>query len=157
MSMAPTLHQYMQAHDCDFEIVMHRHARCSAESARSAHVPAAQLAKPVMLEDERGYLMAVLPADRHIDLDLLARHTGRQLQLAKEFAFAPLFRDCELGAVPPAGPAYGIETVLDDSLRDLVEVYFEAGDHEELVRMRTEQYLAMMDGAAFASFSRATH
>jgi Ala-tRNA(Pro) deacylase len=115
------------------------------------------MAKPVMLEDERGYLMAVLPASRHIDLELMHRHTGRHLRLAREYEFAPMFRDCELGAVPPVGPAYGVETMIDDSLCREREIWFEAGDHERLVHMQGETFLAMLGSTRRAPISRMAH
>ena len=114
------------------------------------------MAKPVILEDDRGYLMAVVPANRQVDLQMLQRATGRTLRLAPEYAFGRLFRDCELGAMPPVGSAYGMPMMIDESLRGMREVYFEAGDHEELIQMDAEQFCAMMDSAGFASFC-ATH
>ena len=33
--------------------------------------------------------------------------------------------DCEPGAVPPLGAAYGLDVVVDDSLTDHSDVYFE--------------------------------
>jgi hypothetical protein len=41
------------------------------------------------------------------------------------------------------GPAYGIETCLDQSLTSLAHVYFEAGDHEQLVHMAGDAFRAL--------------
>ena len=43
-----------------------------------------------------------------------------------------LFKDCEFGAVPPLGLAYGMSTVIDDCLSEQPEIYFEAGDHDRI-------------------------
>ena len=40
-----------------------------------------------------------------------------------------LFDDCEFGAVPPVGAAYGLPVLLDESLDGASELHFEAGDH----------------------------
>ena len=37
--------------------------------------------------------------------------------------------------MPPVGPAYGVLTVVDDSLPRDGDLYFEAGDSEDLVHM----------------------
>jgi Ala-tRNA(Pro) deacylase len=64
-----------------------------------------------------------------------------------------MFEDCELGAVPPLGLAYGMTTVIDDSLADQPEIYFEAGDHEQLIRINREEFMILMDHAEHARFA----
>jgi Ala-tRNA(Pro) deacylase len=44
-------------------------------------------------------------------------------------------------------------TYLDESLIGHPDVYFEAGDHEELIHMSTDQFLELMDGAERARFA----
>ena len=100
-----------------------------------------------MLEDERGYVMAILPASQRIALPRLNHTLRRTLELASEAEIARLFADCEIGAVPPLGAPYGIPTVIDDSLLNLPEVYFEAGDHEDLVHMRGAAFLTLLAGS----------
>ena len=58
-----------------------------------------------------------------------------------------LFPDCEIGAVPPVGAAYGLTTLLDASLEDRDEVFFEGGDHETLVRMEGSAFLDLLESA----------
>lgn len=57
----------------------------------------------VVLRDEmRDFLMAVLPASEHVEIEALRRITGRdQLEIAGEEDLRRLFPDCELGAMPP--------------------------------------------------------
>jgi len=78
----------------------------------------------------------------------------RNLGLATENELAGLFKDCELGAIPPIGPAYGIEIVVDDSLLQEDDVYFEAGDHEELIHVSGKQFQDLVAGARHGHFSR---
>ena len=73
----------------------------------------------MLLEDERGYVMAVLPASHRVDLKKLRRKLHRKLELATEEELGEIFRDCEIGAVPPLGAAYGVPVVYDDHLREL--------------------------------------
>lgn len=122
------------------------------ETAELAHVPGDRLAKSVVLEDDDGFMMAVLSSTRHIRLGQLSRELNRKLRLATEDELPNFFTDCELGAIPPVGPAYGMKTVIDDDLAKRPEVYFEAGDHEMLIRMSQEQFMSMMHSARHARF-----
>jgi Ala-tRNA(Pro) deacylase len=154
MAMAETLTRYLQTRDVTYDLLHHEHTATSLEAAQAAHIPGDQLAKTVLLEDDGGFVMAVLPATRRIDLGELHRQFNRRLGLATEAEVSNLFMDCEVGAVPPIGTAYGIETIVDDSLAEQAEVYFDAGDHEQLVHVSGEAFSAMLPDAEYARFSR---
>ena len=65
-----------------------------------------------------------------------------------------VFDDCEVGSIPALGQAYGLTVLVDESLLEQNEVYFEAGDHTELVRMRGEDFEYLMATAGHGYFSR---
>lgn len=153
MTIAKTVLGFLQQHNVRYAVVAHPHSETSKSTAERAHVPPAHMAKAVVLADRDGYVMVVLPADRHVDVGALSRRLRRDLHLAQEERLAPVFKDCALGAIPPLGPAYGMETVMDDSLVGLPEVYFEAGDHEELIRVSGEDFLHLLAAARHGQFS----
>ena len=155
MSIPTHLYSYLDQRGARYEICPHEHSRTSAETARSAHVPQHQLAKSVVLEDEAGCLMAVIPADKAVMLGELARLLGRkELRLAYESRIAMLFEDCDLGAVPPVGMAWGIETIVDDELDASEVVYLEGGDHERLVKMSHDQFHMLMSAQKHGHFCK---
>ena len=126
------------------------------QSARECEVPWSCLAKGVLLRDGGGgYLLAVLPASRQLDRAALARLVDRPVELATETETGIVFRDCAPGAVPPIGPAYGLETVIDDRLMAEPEIYFEGGDHASLVHMRGEAFQALVHEVRHGSFAHA--
>lgn len=153
------LSHYLDQHNARYDVCAHLWSRSSAETARSAHVLPHQLAKSVLLEDDEGCVLAVVPADKTVMLHQVAEMLGRkELHLSDENRIASLFPDCDRGAVPPLGMAWGLETVVDDELEANDTIYMEAGDHERLLRMSREQFHALMDGARHGRISRApTH
>ena len=62
MSIAASVQDYLAREGVAYDTIAHEHTRDSAHSAQAAHVPGDRLAKCVMLEDDQGYLMAVVPA-----------------------------------------------------------------------------------------------
>jgi Ala-tRNA(Pro) deacylase len=156
MPIPAHLSTYLAERGTRYDICLHGHSRTSAETARSAHVPPNQLAKPVILEDDGGCVMAVVPADKTVMVGEFARLLGRdRLRLADEARVAALFEDCERGAVPPIGMAWGIPTVVDDELETEEVLYLEAGDHERLLRMSREQFQALMRDQPHGHFCKA--
>lgn len=157
MSISATLQACLHDKGCQYELVRHPHTFNSMETAEAAHIPGDRLAKTVLLEDRLGYVAAVLPSTHHLRLGELWLQTGRHLVLAREPDLRTLFQDCDVGAIPPVCPAYGMPTFLEESLTRQPDVYFEAGNHEELVHMSTSQFLDLMDQAEQAHFSRRAH
>ena len=148
MAIASTVSNYLAEHDVAYDVLTHPHTATSGESAQAAHVPGTRLAKSVVLEDEQGYLMVVLPSNRQIDLGELHRQLNRNLGLATEGELGSLFIDCEIGALPAMGPAYGMETVVDDALAEQSDIYFEAGDHEQLIHVSAETFQTLLGESA---------
>ena len=78
---------------------------------------------------------------------------GKRLGLASEDEVAKLFEDCDRGAVPPIGAAYGVPVVIEEGLVNAPEVYFEGGDHATLVHVSGEAFRKLMKQARAAQFS----
>lgn len=154
MAIAMTLQQYMHDQDIPFDVISHDKTRTSGETAAVAHVSGNCLAKTVILEDELGYVMVVIPTSHHVLLSAVDDQMRRHLTLVSEAELSRLFSDCELGAIPPIGDAYGIETMVDDSLAEQTDIYFEGGDHELLLHVSNEQFDTMMIDAMHGNFSQ---
>ncbi len=153
MAICRTVTDLLHSRHALYTVVPHSHTHSSRETADAARIPADQLAKAVVLADELGYLMAVVPGSRHVSTVRLSELLGRRLELASEGRIAPVFRDCSPGAIPPIGPAYGMDTIVDDSLVGQPVVYFEAGDHEQMIRVDGEVFLSLLKEARHGQFT----
>ncbi|WJW76402.1 YbaK/EbsC family protein [Thiohalobacter sp. IOR34] len=153
MSPAPRVQQYLAHQQVAYELVPHPHTASSQETALAAHVPEDHLAKGVLVKDADGYALVVIPASHWLQLDRLNSDSGRDFQLASEAEVAALFPDCEVGAVPPLGPAYGVETFLDEALTTLARIWFEAGDHHNLIRVDGADFLDLLRGVRHGHYS----
>jgi Ala-tRNA(Pro) deacylase len=56
--------------------------------------------------------------------------------LAVELEFEMKFPDCDLGAMPPFGNLYGFPVYVEERLTLDPEISFNAGTHNELMRMK---------------------
>jgi len=158
MSISPTLSNYLKESGARYDLCAHPHSRTSAETARLAHVPERLLAKSVVLEDDDGVVVAVVPADSRVRLSALARLLGRSgLRLCDEATIREKFTDCDPGAVPAFAMAWGLETAVDDELVRNADVYVECGDHEQLLHMSRGQFSDLMSHARHGHFSRMEH
>lgn len=153
MAVSKCISDFLTREKLEYSVIHHPHSESSDTTAEAAHVSGERLAKGVLLKDNRGYLLAVVPATHTLETGTLNQRIRRPMIMASESEIARLFPDCEVGAIPAVGKAYGLTTVVEHALCKLPEVFFEAGDHETLVRVDNKDFMRLMEGALFASFS----
>jgi len=144
MGVATTIQDYLDSHRVAYQVIEHPHTETVKQTAEMVHVPVDQMARPVLLGDDINYLLAIIPANHRLDLDRLNQVMARSLEVVDEEEIAMTFLDCESGAIPVVGEAYGVDAVLDTSLTQQHQVYFEAGDHQHLVRMAGDDFRLLM-------------
>ena len=63
MAIAQTLISYLKEKGISYDLVEHAHTETAVDSAHAANVPPHQVAKAVVLCDDDGYVVSVLPAN----------------------------------------------------------------------------------------------
>jgi Ala-tRNA(Pro) deacylase len=130
------LKEFLDKEHIKYVTISHSPAYTAQEVAQSAHVSAREIAKAVMVRLDGQMAMAVVPANRKVDLGLLqdAAH-AEEAELAGEDDFGKLFPECEVGAMPPFGNLYDMPVFVDERLKEDTEIAFNAGNHTELVKL----------------------
>ena len=140
------LTDYLDENDIKYVTLNHSKAFTAQEVAASAHIPGRRMAKPVMVNADGDLKMVVLPSTHDLDFDALKDKLNTDdVELASESDFENLFPDCELGAMPPFGNLYDIETIVSDELTDDVEIAFNAGSHNEVIKMTYRDYESLVE------------
>lgn len=133
--------EYLNQHNVEYRCYNHPPAVTALEIAESTHVPGHLLAKPVIIKADDQFVMAIVPANEHVDLELLRQVMGAdQIRMAKESEFNRLFPLCEVGGMPALGRLYGLPVYLDQSLINEDWIAFNAGTHTEVLKMDMENF-----------------
>lgn len=139
-----TLREFLDRNRIRYVTISHSPAFTAQEIAASAHIPGREVAKAVIVKLDGKLAMTVLPASHQVDLERLASVAGAQrAEIAHEEDFVALFPGCELGAMPPFGSHYGMETFMAESLREDEDIAFNAGTHTELIRLPLEDFMRL--------------
>ena len=149
MDITPTLMTQLEKQHVRYETIHHDSSISSLNTAHRAQIPAQQLVKPVVLHDAQGYVMALVPSTRYVYISKLNDMMHRNLELATEGELVGLFYDCESGAIPPIGQAYGMQTVIDCELECCNEIYIEAGNHKDVVHMSGNAFHKLMTDCVY--------
>jgi Ala-tRNA(Pro) deacylase len=130
------LKDFLDEHQVKYVVISHSRAFTTQEIAAATHIPGKELAKTVIVDIDGKTAMAVLPGSQNVDLALLRDALGAErVTLAKEATFKDRFPECDVGAMPPFGNLYGMPVYVADSLTEDEEIAFNAGSHDQLVKM----------------------
>lgn len=144
------LKTFLDENDVRYLTIKHSSAFTAQEIASSAHVSGNEFAKTVMINIGKGMAMAVLPASYQVDFESLENIFGKnKVKLATEEEFKYRFPDCEVGAMPPFGNLYDMETFVAETLAEDEEIAFNAGSHSEIIKMKYEDFERLVQPRVF--------
>jgi len=129
--------EFLDGNKADYQVIRHDPAYTAQEVAAAAHVPGKDMAKVVVVSIDGKTALAVVPATREVDLERIraaARATG--VEIATEREFVHRFEGCQVGAFPPFGNLFGMETYADSALAKEQYIAFNAGTHTEVIAMK---------------------
>lgn len=137
-----------------YELLPHSRTESAAAEAEALSVDPRDVAKTLVLTTPEGFVRAVLPATDRLDLRKVRELLGtKEIELATEEQMAEAYPEFEVGAVPPIAGSRGDRVLVDLGLGKREWVVFDAGGHEQSVRVRSDD-LVRIAGAQLADLCR---
>jgi Ala-tRNA(Pro) deacylase len=123
-----------------FEVIPHDQAYTSIAEATALGISADEVLKALVLDTPSGNAIAVVPGSRRLDMRNVENALGaKHVRLATEEEIEKSFPGYELGALPPLGSLFGIQTFVDPEVMQHDTVVIAAGSQTESVKLRTEE------------------
>lgn len=140
-----TLEIFLKENDVKYETVKHSPTYTAQETAQAAHISGKDLLKSIAIKVDGKPALMIEPANQQLDLkQLKASLHANNVELAREYEFKNWFPDdCEVGAMPPLGSLFGLPVYAAKSLIDEKTIAFNAGSHEELIKMNWQDFLRL--------------
>ncbi|MGD8711166.1 MAG: YbaK/EbsC family protein [Ectothiorhodospiraceae bacterium] len=136
-----SLKQYLNQHEIKYLIIQHSPAYTAQEIAESVHVPGRFFAKTVVVRIDGRLAVTAIPATRRVPLERLRRELGAEsVEIASEAELRDRFPDCELGAMPPFGNLFEMDTYASRELSREEEIAFNAGSQTEVMLLAWRDY-----------------
>jgi Ala-tRNA(Pro) deacylase len=139
------LTNYLELADIDYQSQSHPLAYTAQQIAELCKVNGVSFAKTVMVVVDGNLAMIVMPASCTIDFGNIAQAIdATRVDLAYEHQFRNAFPDCETGAMPPFGNLFNIPVYLCDVLSKQPMMSFNAGNHRELLQMKSADFVELV-------------
>ena len=143
-----------------FEELRHPDAYTAQEVAQREHISGHRVAKVVVVMAQGRPVELILPASRHVDLQRVRTVLNTQdVRLATEKEMERYFADCEVGAIPPLRHWKDVTVLMDRSLNVEGPILFQAGTHQDAVRLNFQDWYEMVNPqvATFSEQAEPTH
>jgi Ala-tRNA(Pro) deacylase len=147
MAIASRLKWFLDVNQVQYDLV--------DPDEKTERCPDDQLVVSRLFHDAQGYLMVVHSASHKVATRALQELVGRPLHPAKPSQVRDIFFDCPKGVVPPIGGAYGVPSVVDERLPSDGDLYFCAGDEQDLVHMKGAEFQGLVADAPHGAISQA--
>ncbi len=145
MIAAPLL-RYLEDHHTRYHVHTHEPRSTASEIAHATHVPGRCFAKSVLLHvhdrPPGRMILAVVPADREVDLSRLHAQLGFPVALADESSMQLVFPGYDPGTLPPIGElaVQQVPVFVDTELSKATGIAFNGGTSTEIVEMPWTEY-----------------
>jgi prolyl-tRNA editing enzyme YbaK/EbsC (Cys-tRNA(Pro) deacylase) len=132
----------------DYELLHHAHTERAVAEAEALGLSPAEVAKTLIARTPDGRLRVLVSASDRIDMRKLREAVGASkddVQLSTEEEMARDYPEFALGAVPPVGGSRHDPVIVDRKLAEREWLVFEAGTHDDSVRIRTKDFMRITD------------
>lgn len=144
MAFSTDLRHELDRARVDYDLIEHHRTETAGDEAKAIGVSPEQVAKTIVLASNERYVRVTLPASEHLDLHKVRRLLAdNHARLAREAELVLAYPMYELGAVPPFGVPAGDRVLFDRRLAQRDSVVLEAGSHDESLRMKASDLIAL--------------
>ena len=123
----------------------------SEEAAAIRGVSMSQAAKALLFKTKEGnFVLMVLPGDKRADSRKLKEYLGTK---SIRFATPEEVEEqmgCKIGSCYPLGIIAGLRTLVDKSLSQNKEIFFNPGRHDISIKMKYTDFLALASAESIA-------
>ena len=146
--------EVLSSNNIPYTLIRHRESSSSNSTAIASLIPRNQIVKAVVLKGHKQkLLMALLAADQKVNLTNLNRVMNDRFNLLKEEELDSVFHKCKPGAIVPIADAVYMDSIVEQGLTELQEVYMEAGDHINLIHIDSVGFRKLIGEARKAHFA----
>ena len=155
MAISKKITNYLDKNKYRYEIIEHRTAYTAWDISQTEKVKPREVAKTLVIKIDRGYSVAVIPADRNLDKKKFLKLFNAQRKKAGEkcakkvnFAKEAWMRKNilgKVGAVPPFRELLKMDIFIDSLLLKNKKIYLGSGEYDTSIKVSSSQYFKKED------------
>ena len=139
--------QYLKKRPYSFEAIQYDHGeKGAAFAARATGFPLEKTIKTLVAAvGKNGFVFALMPGNRHLDLKRLAAACSEKKAAMAEPQTAERLTGYVIGGISPFGSRHGLQAVMDEGLLAHEKVMINAGRRGLMLKMAPQDIVAALD------------
>lgn len=143
---------YLQKNQVKFEVIEHRQVFTAHDLAMTLHLQHSQIAKSLLMKADNDFILAILPADKNLDMKKLAKLVAaKKISMPKEKVMTEKFK-VKPGALPAFGGLYKLPVFVDKLVMKQKKILVSAGSFVDSILINPKDYVRL-EMATLGNFS----
>jgi len=145
--------KFLEKSKVNYEILKHKKVFTAFDKSKTLKVSPAVVVKTVVLKIDKNFAFVLIPADKKVDIRKLKKF-GKKIEIVPEKKIKLKFKGVKLGAIPPFGDLFKVQTFVDKSLFKKRELILNSGDWEHSIKIRPSFLKVLISNFVSGSFSK---
>jgi Ala-tRNA(Pro) deacylase len=134
---------YLDKHGVDYEEVVHKTVYTAFDAAQTLKKELKEIAKNLLVQVDKTYVLVVVPADKKIDLKKVKKaFRAKKISIPNEKLMIKVLK-IKPGAVSSFGKLHQLETVIDKAMLKTKKAVFSTGSFTDSVFMKVKDFVQM--------------
>ena len=155
MDLPDCVRIFLDRQQLSYRLISYRAGETLGQLRDRLDIPARRIVRTVLLKDGNGLLMAILPYSHILDFSILCQLRESELEPLHSPEALHFFQahGCKGSSRPPLPAIFNISALVDTSLADQGEIYFESGSGDSLINIRGDDFTKLLAQARWEQFA----
>ena len=163
MPISRKLIDFLEKNKVKYTPLKHRTVYTAYDKAQTLRLPEKIIGKTLVLKIDKNLAVVLIPANKNLDKNKLkkvakALPTGRQVRnlgFVSEKIMKNQLKGVKVGAIPPFGNLWGLETFIDKSLINQPKIIVNSGDYTWSIKISPAALKKIIPDLVIGTFSKA--
>ena len=155
MAIPKKILNFLKKSKLDFAILEHKTVYTAFDKSQTLKVNPEIVGKTLILKKDGKLAIVLIPANKNLSFKNFKRLTkAKKVEFISEKLMAKKFRGVKVGAVPPFGNLWKIETFADKSLFKKREIILNGGNYNFSIKIKSKDFKKLVPDLILGNFGK---
>lgn len=156
MAVCKKLINFLEKNKVEYKILRHKTVYTAFDKSKTLKVDPKIVGKTLIIKGDKDLKVVLISANKNLDLKKFKKFGKfKKVELVSEKLIKQKFKGAKVGAIPPFGNLWKIETFVDRSLLREKEIILNGGDYNFSISLKANELKKLIPDLRIGSFSKA--
>lgn len=154
MAVPKKIINFLEKSKVKYKILEHKTVYTAFDKSQTLKVSPKIVGKTLVLKIGKYLAIALISASKNLDLKKFEKLVDKEVDFASEKLIKNKIKGVKVGAVPPFGNLWGLQTFVDKSLFREKKIILNSGDWNYSIEISTKDLKKLVPDLILGSFSK---